>query len=99
MEFKALVNIFRFEPSSFTYGIILFLKPYASKRAIRFIANTYFIVSTASNKPRVICFGFQSHPKNFMTKTNTSCAPLDIHISKLTIAQQQQFRKGKNMFL
>ncbi len=28
---KALVNVFKFEPSSFTYPMILFLKPYALK--------------------------------------------------------------------
>jgi len=30
-----------------------------------------------------------------MTKINTSCASLDIHKSKLTIAQLQSFSKGK----
>jgi hypothetical protein len=30
-----------------------------------------------------------------MTKTNTSCAPLDIHKSKLAVTQLQSFSKGK----
>ncbi len=78
--------------------MILFLKPYALKSSIRFLVNAYFVVSVASNEPKMTCFGFQSNPKNIMTKTNTSCAPLDIHKSNLTIAQLQSFSKGKNMF-
>jgi hypothetical protein len=76
------VNVFKFEPSSFTYAMILFLKPYASKSSIRFLVNAYPLVSAVSNKPRVTCFGFQSNPKKIMIKTNTLCAPLDIHKSK-----------------
>jgi hypothetical protein len=30
-----------------------------------------------------------------MTKTNTSCAPLDIHKSKLAVAQLQSFSESK----
>jgi hypothetical protein len=75
--------------------MILFLKPYAFKSWIRFLTNTCLILLVASNKPRVTCFGFQSNPKNFMTKTNTSCAPLDIHKSKLVVAQLQSFNISK----
>jgi len=75
--------------------MILFFKPYAFKNWIRFLANICPIVSVASNKPRVTCFGFQSNLKNFMTKTNTSCAPLDIHKSKLVVAKLQSSNKGK----
>jgi hypothetical protein len=79
--------------------MILFLKPYASKSSIRFLTKACHVVLATSNKKNVTCFGFQSNPKKFMTKTNTSCAPLDIHKSKLAIAQLQSFSKGKNMFL
>ncbi len=75
--------------------MILFLKPYASKSSIRFLANACHVIFIASNKPRVTCFGFQLNPKKFMTKINTSCAPLDIHKSKLVVTQLQSFNKGK----
>ncbi len=84
---KALVNVFRFEPSSLTYVIILFLKPYASKRLMNFLANVYPIVLAASNESRVFFFKFQLNPKKIMTKANTSCAHVDIHKSKLAITQ------------
>jgi len=45
-DFKALVNVFKFGPSSFTYVMILFLKPYTSKNSIRFLANACPVVST-----------------------------------------------------
>ncbi len=75
--------------------MILFLKPYAFQSSIRFLINAYFVVSTTSNKPRITCFGFQSDPKNIMTKIYTSCAPLDIHKSKLAITQLQSFSTCK----
>ncbi len=80
-DFKVVVNVFKFEPSSFTYVMILFFKPYASKSSIRFLTNACLVISAASNKPRVTYFSFQLDPKKIMTKTNTSCAPLDIHKS------------------
>ncbi len=75
--------------------MILFLKSYASKSSIRFLANACPIILGTLNKPKVTCFGFQLDPKNFMSKINTSCAPLDIHKSKLLITQLQSFNKGK----
>ncbi len=75
--------------------MILFLKSHASKSSIRFLTNTCPIVLTTLNKPRITYFGFPLNPKKFMTKTNTSCAPLDIHKSKLTIAQLQSFNENK----
>ncbi len=61
-DFKGLANEFKFEPLSFTYAIILFLKPYASKILIRFLANTCLIILITSNKPMVTYFGSQSDP-------------------------------------
>jgi hypothetical protein len=58
--------------------MILLLKPYASKSSIKFLANVYLVILATSNTPRISCFGFQLDPKKFMTKTNTSCAPLDV---------------------
>ncbi len=58
--------------------MILLLKPCASKSSIKFLANVYLVILATSNKPRISCFGFQLDPKKFMTKTNTSCAPLDV---------------------
>jgi hypothetical protein len=75
--------------------MILLLKPYAFKKSIRFIANVCHVNSVTSNKPRVTCFGFQSNHKNIMATTNTSCAPLDIHKSKLVVTQQQSFNNNK----
>ncbi len=67
--------------------MILFLKPYAFKSLIRFLTNSCLLVLITLNKLKVTCFGFQLDPKNIMTKTSTSCAPLNIHKSKLAVAQ------------
>jgi hypothetical protein len=48
-----LVIMFKFEPSSKTYAIILFFKPYPSKDQSSFFANAYHIFSKTLNKPNV----------------------------------------------
>ncbi len=67
--------------------MILFFKPYAPKSSIRFLVNACHVVLIVLNKPKVTCFGFQLDLKKIMTETNTSCAPLDIHKSKLAVTQ------------
>jgi hypothetical protein len=54
---RALVIVFKFEPSSLTYAVILFFKPYSFKRLVNFFANAYHVVLEASNKPIITCFG------------------------------------------
>ncbi len=39
IDFKASVNVFKFEPLSFTYAMILLPKPYAIQNSIKFLAN------------------------------------------------------------
>lgn len=45
------------------------------------------MVFVTSNKPIVICFGYQSLPQKLITNANTSQAHLDIHRSKLVIVK------------
>jgi hypothetical protein len=67
IDLRTLVIVFKFEPSSLTYSIILFLKFYSYKTLISLFANVYPIVLEASNKLRVTCFHFQLHPQKIMT--------------------------------
>jgi hypothetical protein len=59
---KTLVIVFKLERSYLTYVIILFFKPYSSKRLVNFFANACLIVLETPNKPRIKCFSFQSNP-------------------------------------
>ncbi len=44
IDFSALVNVFKFEPLYLTFAIILFLKPYISRKSIIFVTNYCLVV-------------------------------------------------------
>jgi hypothetical protein len=63
------------------------LKSYWSNNSINFLAITYLVVSFTSNSPIVICQSYLSSFKKLITNAKTSCAPFDIHKSKLVVAK------------
>ncbi len=66
-----------------TYATIFFLNPHWSNNCVNLLAKAWLIVSVASNKPTVTCLGYQSYIIKLITRANISCAPLEIHKSKL----------------
>ncbi len=75
--------------------MILFLSPYWSNNFVKLLANVFPIIHVVLNKPIVTCLGCQSHPNFFITRANISCAPFDIHKSKLNVAKIQSINFGK----
>jgi hypothetical protein len=86
IDFTVNIIAFKFAPLSFTYAIIIFLKPYSSNNSINFFVEAYPVVALALNNPIVICFGCPSITKELMTKARPSCVPFD-HKSKLVVAK------------
>jgi len=44
-------------------------------------------MSIGSKRPRVMCFGYQSSPKNLITNAKISWPTFDTHKSKLVVAK------------
>jgi hypothetical protein len=44
------------------------------------LAKVFAKIFAISKKPNVTCFGYQSTPKNLMTRANMLCIPLDMKI-------------------
>jgi hypothetical protein len=51
------------------------------------LAKVFAKIFAISKKPNVTCFGYQSIPKNLITRANMSCIPFDIKISKLNVTK------------
>jgi len=46
------------------------------------MANVCPLVFVASKRPKVMCFGYKSTPKNWITNAKILILPFDIHKSK-----------------
>ncbi len=75
--------------------MILFLSPYWSKKIVKLLVNICPIIFVASKNTIVTYLGCQSDPKKFITRVNISCAPFDIHKSKLVVVEIQFVNFGK----
>jgi hypothetical protein len=62
---------------------------------VRLLTKAWPIFSIFSNRPIITYLGCQWNPKNLMTRTNISCAPLDIHKLKLIVTYIQSINFGK----
>jgi hypothetical protein len=60
---RTLVIMFQLKPSSLTYVIILFLKPYSFKRFIKFFAKECHVFLKASNKSIVTIIFLKNYNK------------------------------------
>jgi hypothetical protein len=88
--------MFKFEPSSITYAIILFFKPYPSKDQSSFFSNAYHIFSKTSNKPNVTWFSFQSNPKKLWPKQTHHERPYRFK-DQTSTDKMALFKQRKNM--
>jgi hypothetical protein len=75
--------------------MILFHNPYWLNNFVKLLANICLIIFVSSNKPIITYVGCQLDPKKFITKAYISCAPFDIHKSKLVVAEIQFINFGK----
>jgi len=62
---------------------------------LKLLVNYSPIVFVTSNKPIDTYLGWQLDPKKFITKTNISCTPFDIHKSKFVVIEIQFVNFGK----
>jgi hypothetical protein len=66
-----------------------------SNNCIKFLARVCPIVFITSKRPKVMCFGYQLTLKKVITNAQISCPPVDIHKSKLVIAEWHYVKVDK----
>ncbi len=80
---------------TFNIGNLFFDKPYCFKSFLRIFTSVCHEVSIVSNNLIVTCLGIQSNLKNWTINAKKSCALLDIHKSKLVVADMHSIKTGK----